>query len=92
MAFEFQRLLDSGGAKSQAELARRFGTSRARVTQIMNILRLPAPIVDYLSSLFHDEKCRFSERQLRQIRALPTEREQVRAFEELRAATEKPTP
>jgi hypothetical protein len=58
----------------------------------MDVLSLPAPIVDHLSSLFHDERCRFSERQLRQIRSLPTEREQVRAFEELRAATERPTP
>jgi len=40
--------------------------------------------VDYLSSLCHDEECRYSERQLRQILSLPTEKEQVEAFEELR--------
>ncbi len=62
--------------------------SRARVTQIMNILDLPAPIVDYLSTLLHDDKCRFTERQLRRIVRLQTETEQVRAFEELRRAME----
>jgi hypothetical protein len=41
-------------------------------------------LVDCLSGLFHDGKCRFSERQLRQIRSLPTEKQQIRAFEELR--------
>ena len=88
LAFEFQRLLARGDARNRADLARRFGLSRARVTQIMNILELPGPIVDYLSSLPHEEKCRFSERELRRIVALPTEEEQVKAFEELRRAVE----
>ena len=39
-AEEFQRLLDSGEAASRADLARRFRLSRARVTQIMNLLKL----------------------------------------------------
>lgn len=73
---------------NQAELARRFVMSRARVTQIMGILKLPAPVVDYLSSICHDEKCRYSERQLRQILRLPTEKEQVEAFEELKQAVD----
>jgi len=50
----------------------------------MDILRLPAPVVDYLSSLLDEDKCRYPERRLRMILALPTEEEQVRAFEELR--------
>lgn len=88
VAFEFRRLLETGEVRNRAELARRFGMSRARVTQIMGILDLPAPIVDYLASLFHEEKCVFTERQLRRIRGLPTEEEQVRAFEELRRSVE----
>jgi len=91
LAFEFQRLLASGGAKNQAELAHRFRLTRARVTQIMNILKLPAPVVDCLSGLFHDERCQYTERQLRRILALPTEEEQVRAFEQLREMTEVST-
>lgn len=84
MAFEFQHLLSSGQVRNQADLARRFDLSRARVTQILAILKLPPPIVDYLSSLFHEEKAKYNERELRRILALPTEEEQVTAFEELR--------
>ena len=58
------------------------------MTQIMNILDLPSPIVDYLSTLFHDDKCRFTERQLRRIVRLQTDVEQITAFEELRKAAE----
>jgi len=54
------------------------------VTQTMAILDLPGPIVDCLASLFHEEKCVFTERQLRRIRGLPTEEEQVKVFEQLR--------
>jgi hypothetical protein len=88
MAFECQHLLNSGAVRNQADLARKFDLSRARVTQIMGILRLPAPVVDYLYSLSHDEKCRYNERELRRILALPTEEKQVAAFEELRRAVD----
>lgn len=89
-AFEFKRLLDSGEVRNRAELARRFGVSRARVTQIMSILNLPAPVVDALSTTFPDEKSRVTERRLRAILSLPTEQEQSRAFEELRASAQEP--
>jgi len=84
MAFEFQRLISTDEVRNQADIARRFDLSRARVTQILSILKLPTPIVDYLSSLFHEERALYNERELRRILALPTEEEQVRDFEELR--------
>jgi hypothetical protein len=37
-AVEWQRQLDSGQVRSRAEIARREGLTRARVTQIMNLL------------------------------------------------------
>ena len=40
----FQRLLDRGEAKDLADLARRYGVSRARVTQIMDLLLLAPDI------------------------------------------------
>lgn len=61
----------------------------ARVTQIMRILDLPTPIVDYLAALLPEERGRFTERQLRRIRGLSTEEEQIRAFEELRGEVEE---
>ncbi len=65
-----------------------FNLSRARVTQIMAILRLPSPVVDYLASLSYEEQARYNERELRRIRRLPTEKEQITAFEELRTAVD----
>ena len=38
---EFQRLLGTGEARNRADLAKRFGLSRARITQVMKLLDLP---------------------------------------------------
>ena len=38
-AIEWQRQLDTGQVRSRADIARREGLTRARVTQIMNLLR-----------------------------------------------------
>jgi hypothetical protein len=38
-ALEWQRQLESGEVLTRAAIARREGLSRARVTQIMNVLR-----------------------------------------------------
>ena len=86
IATEAQRLVSMRADRNQVGLARRFGLSRARVTQILAILRLPHPVVDYLASLFHEAITKYNERELRRSLALPTEEEQMRAFEELRAA------
>ncbi|MBI5545847.1 MAG: hypothetical protein HY901_18310 [Deltaproteobacteria bacterium] len=47
-AHYFQRLLDRGEAKDLADLARRYGVSRARVTQIMDLLLLAPDIQEAL--------------------------------------------
>ena len=39
LAYEYQSMLDSGAAKSRAELARKVGVSRARVTQVLRRLQ-----------------------------------------------------
>jgi hypothetical protein len=76
--------MSSGQVRNQADLARQFNFSRAKVTQIIAILRLPHPVVDYLATLFHEEKAKYNEREIRRILILPTEEEQVKAFEELK--------
>jgi hypothetical protein len=50
-AVEFQRILDSGEVRFRADLARRTGLSAMRVTQILALLRLAPPIVDYIRAL-----------------------------------------
>jgi hypothetical protein len=43
-AIEWRRQLDAGEAPNQAAIARREGISRARVTQILGLLRLPSEV------------------------------------------------
>ena len=50
-AIEWKALLESGEASSQAAIARREGISRARVTQVMGLLRLAPEIQERVLSL-----------------------------------------
>jgi len=50
-AVEFDRLLSSGEVSSQADLARQLGLTRARVTQILNLLKLCPEIREHIASL-----------------------------------------
>jgi len=40
LAKEYKEMIESGEAKNQAELAKMKGISRARVTQILNLLKI----------------------------------------------------
>ena len=61
-------MIDSGKVKNQAELAKIKGISRARVTQILNLLNLDKNIIDNLNKIgdLMDKKFT-SERELRKI-------------------------
>lgn len=50
-ALEWQQLLEDGVVPSRAELARREGITRARVTQIMKLLELAAEIQETILTL-----------------------------------------
>ncbi len=66
LAAEFKKLLDQELVNNRAELAERYGLSRARVTQLMKMLALPADIQEYLLSLDDEKEIRsVSERKLR---------------------------
>ena len=59
-------MLEEGLAESLNEIARIENLSRARVTQIMNLLKLPANVKGFLASLQDPmEIQRYSERRLR---------------------------
>jgi len=51
IAREYKEMIDSGEVKNQVELARKFGISRARVTQILSILKLDSLIIQELEKL-----------------------------------------
>ena len=70
IAFEFQRLLDERLVNIRAEIAERYGISRARVTQLLNLLNLPPRV---LTSIADSGPAVWSERQLRGILALSSQ-------------------
>jgi len=50
-AIEWRRQLDAGEVPNQAAIARREGVTRARVTQILGLLRLPLGVRDRILAL-----------------------------------------
>ncbi|MBE0568560.1 MAG: hypothetical protein IH577_02640 [Deltaproteobacteria bacterium] len=65
---EWQALLESGNAVNQADIARREGVTRARVTQVMGMLRLGPEIQEKILSLSYTTHCPpISERMLRPL-------------------------
>jgi DNA invertase Pin-like site-specific DNA recombinase len=68
LAKEYKRMIDNGQVKNQSELARKLGISRARVTQILNLLKLDKNIIDQLEQIGDPmDKKIISERELRKI-------------------------
>jgi len=66
LAKEYKKMLDSGEVRNQAELARIKGISRARVTQILNLLKLDKTIIENLEQIGDPmDKKVISERELR---------------------------
>ena len=51
LAREYKQMIDNGQVKNQADLARKIGISRARVTQILNLLKLDKSIIDNLEQI-----------------------------------------
>ena len=80
-AIEWQVLLESGKIASQAEISLREGITRARVTQIMGMLRLAPEIREQILAM-HDSSRRpqITERVLRPIGVITPYRDQLREF------------
>ncbi|MBA4388351.1 MAG: hypothetical protein C0404_10245 [Verrucomicrobia bacterium] len=84
MAQEWRRQLDAREIETQAEIARREGVSRARVTQVMGLLRLLPVIQEYVLSLQEVAgRSPITERTLRPISQLESRDEQRSAFSTL---------
>jgi len=68
LAKEYKEMIDSGEAKNQAELAKLKGISRARVTQILNLLKFDKNIINKLEQIGDPMNRKvISERELRKI-------------------------
>jgi hypothetical protein len=70
-ALEFQRLLDDRVVNNRAGIAERHGISRARVTQVLNLLKLPQSVLGLLLQSGREDGSHCTERQLRPILRLP---------------------
>ncbi|MFO0606329.1 MAG: hypothetical protein U0324_24375 [Polyangiales bacterium] len=67
-AAKFRRLLETGAVETRADLARRMGVSRARVTQVMGVWRLHRPVVEHLRAMAaHGTPCDVSEHEVRAL-------------------------
>ncbi|MDX2454037.1 hypothetical protein, partial [Desulfosarcina sp.] len=65
-AIAWKKLLENGTFKSKSDLAKKEGLTRARVTQIMNLLKLPYNWRYFLKQLDDSKEIRkYSERKLR---------------------------
>jgi DNA repair protein RadC len=51
LAKEYKQMIDNGQVKNQSDLAQKLGISRARVTQILRLLKLNSLIVQELEKL-----------------------------------------
>ncbi len=81
LALEFQKMLERELVNNRSELAKRYGLSRARVTQIMNLLDLAPEIQEHLLQLKDRRSVRaLSERRLRGLAQLRSHSAQVRRF------------
>jgi len=76
LAKEWRRALDDGEFASPAALARHLKVSRARVTQILNLLKLSPEVIEMISSLGDPLGSSFvSERTLRPLLSLTAEKQ-----------------
>ena len=77
-----KELLEQG--KTKARIARMSGISRARVTQVMNLLNLQPEIQKYMNRMGHNLDAKLiTERRLREISLIQDSNEQLRAFRNL---------
>lgn len=85
LALSFRKMLDEGKVRDQTRLAQQLGLTRARVTQILNLLKLPAAVITELSAA-NDfvEIAFFTERRLRSMTRLTSAQEQLEGFQTMR--------
>jgi hypothetical protein len=91
-ARRYRTEIDAGEIESQAALARREGLTRARITQVMTLLRLAPDLQDRVLALAARA---FTERQLRRVAQIREPGAQRAAFGELAptpAGSQRPSP
>jgi len=84
VAYRYLEVFKEPSVVSNAQVGARFGVSRARVCQVLNLLELDEGIQKYLLSIQDPREHNFfTERRLRQIAIIKDRSEQTRKFSEL---------
>jgi DNA invertase Pin-like site-specific DNA recombinase len=86
LAVKCEGLVRSGAVPEYAELARRGWVTRARITQIMNLLHLAAPIQEEILNWPVGQRDPVSERALRRLTRIPSWSKQLKLWRELMPA------
>jgi hypothetical protein len=87
MALKWRQMLDEDPGLSMAQIARNQNVSRARVTQIMNLLSLPQGIQECLTAVRNPAEIAFlTEHKLRAVTACASAELQMRQFLEIQNA------
>jgi len=87
LAYQIEQAVRERRARDYAEVARQIGMTRARVSQIMNLLRLPTALMETLLT-DSGRLPRLTERQLRPVVAVSEPHKQRALFNELLATLE----
>ena len=82
-AFILKNLLENDAYATQTDLAKHLGMSRARVTQTGNLLKLAPKILDAFLNQPDNQVHLFSERRLRPITQILSQKKQRAAFRKL---------
>jgi hypothetical protein len=87
--YAFVRLIYSP-INTQAALARKLGKSKARLTQIMNLLKLAPEIRSFIKNLDDPELLYyFNEKRLRKLASIKNEKIQTIEFEKIKSSFTK---
>lgn len=89
-AEQYQKLLQQKVVRNNSELAQKEGVSRARITQILNLLRLAPEIKNYLTTVANRNDLKeLTERRLRTIASIKDHQQQIERFQQIKQRSGK---
>ncbi len=91
LAYQIEQAVRDGRARDYADVAKQIGMTRARVSQIMRLLRLPPALLETLLLVDPMHCPRLTERQLRPIVAISESINQLEEFERLLSQAKRRT-
>ena len=73
---KYQRMYEDASYQSMEKVAQELGITRARVSQMLNLLKLDQRIIDFIQNITNPRQSNFwNEHRLRSIAVLPKEKQ-----------------